>query len=451
MQKKSSSKKWIAMFILITMLFTLMPGTAFADVVTENVPEAGAASYIVVEASTGEVLFGKNYQQQCAPAGTVQIMTALLAIESGKLDSEVTVPELPDYNASGAVTVHLGKGERYTLRSLVEVMLVSSANDAAYVIADEVGGSVEKFVNKMNEKAKALEMTGTVFKNPNGMDAEGQLVTAEDMAKLARYAMQNETFREMVMMQQVNWKGVSYEKPLPTTNKLFSIMPETTGLKSGSSNAAQFALVGSAQRENRELIGVILGAPDESVFQNMKKILTYGFERTKIVPVIQKDTLETTLEYDGKAVRVVAGENYSVIQSTDSASIITYQRKLTDVELPIKKDSQVGQLEVLVDGAVIHEVPLVALDEMRKPVNWLFIVTLLLSVVYIASIISRIMNNMRRAQRKKDAASRATAQTATANKKNQYEQLMSSVEHPKQQAKTTKKTLTSSRDRDQRR
>ena len=112
MQKKSSSKKWIAMFILITMLFTLMPGTALADVVTENVPEAGAASYIVVEASTGEVLFGKNYQQQCAPAGTVQIMTALLAIESGKLDSEVTVPELPDYNASGAVTVHLGKGER---------------------------------------------------------------------------------------------------------------------------------------------------------------------------------------------------------------------------------------------------------------------------------------------------------------------------------------------------
>ncbi len=443
-------KKWISILILITMLFTLMPSAAFADVVTEGAPDVNAAGYLVIEASTGEVLFGKNYQQQWAPAGTVQIMTAMLALESNKLDSEVTVPELPDFNASGAVTVHLAKGERYTLRSLVEVMLVSSANDAAYVIADEVGGSVDKFVTKMNEKAKEIGMTGTTFKNPNGMDAEGQVVTAEDMAKLARYAMQNEDFREMVMLQQVNWKGVSYEKPLPTTNKLFGIMPETTGIKGGSSNSAQYALVASAQRENRQLIGVILGCPDESIYQNMKKVLTYGFERTKIVPVIQKDTLETTLEYDGKQVRVVAGEDYSVIQSTDSASIVTYQRKLTDVELPVKKDSEVGKLEILVDGAVIHEVPLIALDEVRKPINWLFIVTLLLSVVYIASIISRIVNNVRKAQRKKAANVRPSVQQSAPAKRNQYENLMNSVEHPKQQAKTTKKTLTSSRDRDRR-
>ncbi|MBR4945208.1 MAG: D-alanyl-D-alanine carboxypeptidase [Peptococcaceae bacterium] len=450
MQRKRKATKWVTMFILITMLFTLMPAAAMADVITDTAPDAGAASYIVVEASTGEVLFGKNYQQQLAPAGTAQIMTALLAIESGKLDTEVTVPTLPDYNASGAVTVHLGKGERYTLRSLVEVMLVSSANDAAYVVADEVGGSVDKFVTKMNAKAKEIGMENTVFKNPNGMDEEGQLVTAEDMAKLARYAMQNETFREMVMLQQVNWKGVSYEKPMPNTNKLFSIMPETTGLKSGSSAAAQYALVASAQRENRELIGVILGAPDEAIYQNMKKVLTYGFEHTKIVPVVKKDTLETTLEYGDKQVRIVAGEDYSVIQSTDSASIVTYQRKLTDVELPVRKDSQVGQLQVMVDNVVIHEVPLIALDEMRKPINWLFVVTLLLSVVYIASIISRIVTNARRAQRKKEAAGRVVQNTAP-SKKNQYDYLMNSVEHPKQQAKTNKKTLTSSRDRNQNR
>ena len=285
------NKKLVSILLLMTMLFTLLPGAAMADVVTGSIPEVSAAGYIVVEASTGEVLFGNNYQQPCAPAGTAQIMTAILAIESGKLDNEVTVPELPDFNASGAVTVHLGKGEHYTLRSLVEVMLISSANDAAYAVAHEVGGSVDKFVTKMNDKAKELGMTSSAFKNPSGMDAEGQLVTAEDMAKLARYAMQNETFREMVMLQQVNWKGVSYEKPLPTTNKLFSIMSETTGLKGGSSSGAQYTLVGSAQRETRELIGVILGAPDETIYQNMKKVLTYGFERTKIVPVIQKDML----------------------------------------------------------------------------------------------------------------------------------------------------------------
>lgn len=134
-------------------------------------------------------------------------MTAILAIESGKLDNEITVPEIPDFGTTGAVTIHLGKGEKYTLRSLVEVMLVASANDAAYVIADAVGCSAEKFVNQMNEKAKELGMSNTTFKNPHGLDEDGHLVTAEDMAKLACYAMQNETFRQMVLVQQVNWQA----------------------------------------------------------------------------------------------------------------------------------------------------------------------------------------------------------------------------------------------------
>lgn len=437
-------RKWIAIVILIAVLFTALPGAATADVITSSVPEIDATSYIVVDGATGEILFGKNYQQQCAPASITKIMTAILAIESGKLDNEITVPEIPDFGTTGAVTIHLGKGEKYTLRSLVEVMLVASANDAAYVIADAVGGSAEKFVNQMNEKAKELGMSNTTFKNPHGLDEDGHLVTAEDMAKLACYAMQNETFRQMVLVQQVNWQGVSYEKPLPTTNKLFSIMPEATGIKTGNSDEAKRTLVGSAQKESRELIGVILGVPDESIFQSMKKILDYGFEHTKVVPVIQKDTLETTLQYgENKQVRVVAGEDYSVIQSTDNASIVSYQRKLTDIELPVKKDSQVGVLEVLVDGTVMHEVPLIALDEVRKPINWIFMITILLSVVYIASIISRIVSNIRRQQRKK-AAARPVKVKSTVSEKNQYDNLVNSVEHPKQPAK---KTLTSSRER----
>lgn len=436
-------RKWIAIVVLIAVLFTALPGAATADVITSSVPEIDATSYIVVDGATGEILFGKNYQQQCAPASITKIMTAILAIESGKLDNEITVPEIPDFGTTGAVTIHLGKGEKYTLRSLVEVMLVASANDAAYVIADAVGGSAEKFVNQMNEKAKELGMSNTTFKNPHGLDEDGHLVTAEDMAKLACYAMQNETFRQMVLVQQVNWQGVSYEKPLPTTNKLFSIMPEATGIKTGNSDEAKRTLVGSAQKESRELIGVILGVPDESIFQSMKKILDYGFEHTKVVPVIQKDTLETTLQYgENKQVRVVAGEDYSVIQSTDNASIVSYQRKLTDIELPVKKDSQVGVLEVLVDGTVMHEVPLIALDEVRKPINWIFMITILLSVVYIASIISRIVSNIRRQQRKK--AARPVKVKSTVSEKNQYDNLVNSVEHPKQPAK---KTLTSSRER----
>ncbi len=443
-------KKLIAMIITVTMLFTVCPSAAMADVLTESIPEVNATGYVVMEGSNGEVLFGENYDQPCAPAGTAQVMTAILAIESGMLNEEVTVPELPDYKANNAVTVYLVKGEKYTLRSLVEVMLVSSANDAAYTIAYEVGGSVDKFVEQMNAKAKELGMTKSTFKNPTGMDAEGQVVTAKDMATLACYAMQNKEFRDMVLLQQVNWQGESYKKPLPTTNKMFGIMPETTGIKSGSSNSTPYALLASAQREDRELIGVMLGTPNDSIYQNMQKVLNYGFDNTKVVPVVQKDSLEFRLSYDGKQVRVTPERDYGVSQTLDSAATITFQRNLTDVELPIKKGSEVGKLEILVDGTAVREIPLIAQDEVRKPINWFFIATLFLSVVYIASIISRIVSNVGKAKRRKAVNKRKSAQLKAANG-NQYDQLMNTVEHPTQPAKTTKKKLTGTRNQDQRR
>ncbi len=438
-------KKITTVCLLITMLFLLLPSPAGADVITGTLPEVNAASYVVIDAGTGDILFGNNYQQQSAPASITKIMTAILAIESGKLDEQVTIGDLPDFSESGAVIVYLGKGESYTLRSLVEVMLVASANDAAVAVADAVGGSTEKFVTMMNDKAKELNMTGTVFKNPHGLDEDGHLVTAEDMAKLARYAMQNETFREMVQLRQVDWNGIGYIKSLPNTNQLLTSMPEATGIKTGNTSSAQHTLVGSAKRENRELIGVILGAPDEGIFQDMRTILNYGFDHTRVIPVVQKDSLETILEYGDKQVRVAAGEDYSVVQSTDNAAIVTYQRRLTDVELPIHKDSQVGVLEVLVDGNAVHEVPLIAQDDVRAPINWLFLVTLVLSLVYIASICTRIVHNIRKSRRKRAAANRAAARQENRGS----DSAAYPAEPPAQGERPSgRKTLSSSRDRD---
>lgn len=445
-------KKSIAVLLFMMMLFGIVPAPAFADVITKSVPEVSAAGYIVVDAESGTVLFGSNADVQTAPADLVKVMTAILAIESGSLDTEITVKNLPDLTGVNATTIHLVKGERYTMRSLVEVMLVSSANDAAYVVAEGVSGSADKFVTAMNNKAQSLGMTNTVFKNPHGQDAEGQVTTAADMAKLATYAMQNDTFRTMVKTQQVNWKGVSYEKPLANTNQLFTIMSEATGVQSGQTAGAKYTLIGSAKKDSRELIGVILGASDTSIYQNMKTILNYGFEHTKVVPVIQKDTLQTVLSFgETQQVRVVAGENYNVILPANNASIVSYQMVLTDAERPIKKNSQVGVLEVMLDGSEIYKVPLVALEDARKPINWLFIAAVILAVMYIASIISRSITMMQKEKRKKEAAQariQAERQNAAGKQKN-YDRLMTSIEHPKQvkTAPMQKKTLTSSRDR----
>ncbi len=443
-------KKTIAIFVLFAMLFSIIPAPAFADVLDKSFPDVNATGYIVADVETGTVIFGKNADVQAAPADLVKVMTAILAIESGNLDTEIAVKSLPEL--TGAVTVHLVKGERYTMRSLVEVMLVSSANDAAHVVAEGVAGSVDKFVTLMNNKAKELGMTNTVFKNPHGQDAEGQVSTAADMAKLAAHAMKSDTFRAIVKTQQVNWKGVSYEKPLANANQLFTIMSDATGVQSGRTDAAKYTLIGSAKKDNRELVGVILGASDSSIYQNMRNILNYGFEHTKVVPVIQKDTLQTVLEFDNQQkVRVVAGENYSVILPSNNASIVSYQMVLDGAERPIKKNAQVGALEVLLDGSEIYQVPLIALEDARKPINWVFVAAVLLSLIYIASIISRTITMMKKERRKK-ASIQTTVQAGrqnTAGSQKNYDRLMTSIEHPTQvkTATTQKKTLTSSRER----
>ena len=133
MQKKS-----IAVVILFAMLFSVVPMPVFADVLDKSFPDVNAAGYIVADVDTGTVLFGKNADVQAAPADLVKVMTAILAIESGNLDTEITVKNLPELTGTNAVTVHLVKGERYSMRALTEVMLVASANDAAYVVAEGV-------------------------------------------------------------------------------------------------------------------------------------------------------------------------------------------------------------------------------------------------------------------------------------------------------------------------
>ena len=444
-------KKSIAIFVLIAMLFSLVPAPVFADVL-EKYPEVTATGYIVADVETGTVLFGKNADVQAAPADLVKVMTAILAIESGNLDTEITVKNLPELTGTTAVTVHLVKGERYTMRSLVEVMLIASANDAAYVVAEGVAGSVDKFVTLMNNKAETLGMTNTVFKNPHGQDAEGQVSTAADLAKLAAYAMKSDTFRAIVKTHQINWQGVNYEKPLANTNQLFTIMSEATGVQSGHTDAAKYTLIGAAKKDNRELVGVILGASDTSIYQNMRNLLNYGFEHTKVVPVIQKDTLQSVLEFDEKhKVRVVAGENYSVILPSNNASIVSYQMVLDNAERPIKKNTQVGALEVLLDGSEIYQVPLIALEDARKPINWVFVAAVMLSLVYIASIISRIITMIQKDKRKKASIQSkvpGTAKTTTSGAKN-YDRLMTTIEHPTQvkTATTQKKVLTSSKER----
>ena len=184
-------KRKVSLGILVVLLLTMVfPQAAMADVLTDGLPNINASGYIVIEGSTGEVLFGRNYAAQADPADLVKIMTAVLAIEGCDMEKIVTIGDLPDEVSVGnSHSVMLRRGEKKTVNALLQASVIRSADDATWALAEAISGNEDKFVTLMNEKAKALGMKNTTFKNSHGLSAEGQVTTAEDMAILGQYAM----------------------------------------------------------------------------------------------------------------------------------------------------------------------------------------------------------------------------------------------------------------------
>lgn len=386
--------------IVIWCMMILAPQTARADVLSEGLPKVEANSFVVIEGSSGEILFGSNYTAQADPAGLVKMMTAVLAIEKGDMEKIITVGKIPSEKIQGTRTLMLREGEKIKLEALVKAIIIDSANDVAFAIADEIGGNESKFVDMMNEKAKELGMKNTTFTNVYGISEANQVTTAEDMAILGRYAMSLNVYREIARTKSFQWSGESFNgNLLSNTNPLLEIMPEAIGVKEGhSADGTYVTLVGAAQKDGRELIGVILGsASDSTAATTMQSILNHGFNNTKIVPIVQKDVAMTNISYgDNKQIRVVAGDNYNLVRPADNNAIVETHMTLDDIDLPIKKDQKVGILSILVDGTEIGQVQLVSLDDARGSINWLLIFTCIMTILYIAQMALRTYRMVRK-------------------------------------------------------
>lgn len=224
--------------------------------------ETSAKAACVLEMETGRVLFESNMHSRLPMASTTKVMTALLAIEQGNLDDEVTCSE----NAFGVpgTSIYLQLGETLTLREMLLGLMLSSGNDAAVAIAEHIGGSVAGFVSMMNARAAQIGATSTHFSNPHGLPDDTHLTTAYDLALIAREAMRNDTFREIVSTQyaSIPWEGRTYNRQLKNKNRLLAEYAGATGVKTGFTSRAGRCLVYGAQREGMEIIGVVLGCPD---------------------------------------------------------------------------------------------------------------------------------------------------------------------------------------------
>lgn len=321
----------------------------------ENV---SAVSAIVIEAQTGTVLWEQNSREKRAMASTTKIMTALLTIEAGDLDREFTVDPLA-IMVEGT-SMGLREGDRVSRRDLLYGILLPSGNDAANAAAVSVSGSVTAFVKLMNSRARELGLNDTHFATPSGLDAEGHYTTAYDLAKLAAYALRDDTFREIVgcTSADVEFGNPPYKRTLYNSNKMLKRYDGAIGVKTGFTDNARRCLVSAAERDGATLVAVTLNAPDD--WNDHTKMLDYGFTQVRAYP------LETSCAE--KVAVAGTGQSVGVYAHKETLALTPEQRtKLTRrVLLPgfvygsVERGDRLGELLFLIDGEVVGRVPLFA-------------------------------------------------------------------------------------------
>nr|WP_245831048.1 D-alanyl-D-alanine carboxypeptidase family protein [Sediminibacillus massiliensis] len=272
------------MISIISCLFLIVlsfPNTSIAS------PGVSATSAVLMERGSGRVLFEKNGNEPQRIASITKIMTAIIAIESGKLDEKVTASKKAVYTEGSSI--YLEEGEEMKLEDLVYGLMLRSGNDSAVAIAEHVGGSLEGFVYMMNEKAAWLGMNNTVFENPHGLDSENHRSTAYDMALLMRYAMDNPVFREITGAKSHKAETRTYA--WANKNKLLTQYYEyCTGGKTGYTKRAGRTLVSTAEKEGMELVMVTINDPDD--WRDHMLMFNWGFENYEMVK-LQEQGKET--------------------------------------------------------------------------------------------------------------------------------------------------------------
>lgn len=244
-----------------------------------------ARSALVMDAANGQVLFDKSPDQRMYPASTTKIMTLLVALEKGRLDQAVTVPQAAGEVPKDSSLVPIYPGEKMTLKDLLFGLMIKSGNDAANAIAVKVSGSVDKFVAEMNRKAQELGLQDTHFTNPHGYHHKEHYTTARDLATLTRHAMKNNAFLSIAASLEYELPPTSRREALTLSSNTELLQKDSPffyqgayGVKSGYTRAAGFCYVGAAENNGRQLIAVVLDCRTRNMaWEDMKRLFNYGF------------------------------------------------------------------------------------------------------------------------------------------------------------------------------
>ena len=359
-------KKLIAFMLIVTLATTICCIKTYA----EGAPDVSCPSAILMDQTTGAILFEKNADEKRAPASVTKVMTLLLimeAVESGKLEWDSPIAVSPEAAGMGGSQVYLKEGETMTTDEMVKCIAVVSANDCCVAMAEAISGSVSSFISKMNQRAKELGMKNSHFNSCTGLDTEDHYTTAHDIAIMSRELMKHEKIKDYSTIWMDTVRNGAFT--LSNTNKLIRFYDGATGLKTGFTDDAGYCLSATATRESLSLIAVVLGGEtSDKRFSDAKALLNFGFTQytlyqespSSIDPVKVIKGMEDLIQPQ------LAEQPAFLIQKGSEKSI-KYKVELSESVLaPVDAGQKIGTITYTCNGKNIGNIHLIADKEIPK-------------------------------------------------------------------------------------
>lgn len=361
--------------IIITLLVVcLLPISRIQAIDNDVTPNAQAAT--LIEANSRQILYEKNSQEKLYPASTTKIMTMILMFEALhdkkiSFNDKITTSK---YAASmGGSQVYLEVGESLSLKDMFKSIAIASANDASVAVAEHIAGSISKFVEMMNTKAKELGLKNTHFKNATGLHDLDHYTCAHDLALMAAYLIEiggDDLFSVTSLYDSYIREDTKQSFWLVNTNKLLKLYDGVDGLKTGYTKEAGYCLVTTAKRDGQRVIGVLMkeSAP-KTRNEEMCSLLDYGFNNYKQVTIFKKNSLIEKHEVDkmdNLSIDVKCKKDIVYTQDKNTDSKVTTKITYKDELLPVKQDDIVGNLEVIIDGKTIANYDLYSDNDAAK-------------------------------------------------------------------------------------
>ena len=345
---------------------------------TLNEPNVYSRAAVVLDRNTKTILYEKNMNEKRAMASTTKIMTAIIALENGNL-AEVIEVSRKAANTGGS-RLGLGAGDKITLNDLLYGLLLSSGNDAAVAIAENIGGSVEEFAILMNEKTKELNLKNTNFVTPHGLDAPEHYTTAYELALLADYAMGNKKFSEIVNTRSYSVKINNYTKNINNTNELLGYLEGVNGVKTGFTNDAGRCLVTSTNRNGFNIITVVLGADTKKIrTADSIRLIKYTYdtyEKINLKDIVEKEFLSYKMKNKIAVLKGIKEKlnyelNYNIyeyqpIRKNNIKDLKININTTKEVNAPIEYGTKVGEIKILLGEEEIMHMEIVSGENIRK-------------------------------------------------------------------------------------